>query len=255
MTDPNQAAAHRPEPQPQAQPQPGAQSEYGRERADAPPAHSRAVEDYVKHIYKMTHAGSRATTKALADRMGLGQGTVSGMVRQLAQRGLVEHQPYYGATLTDDGHTLALRMIRRHRLIELFLVRTLGLAWEEVDEDAERLEHAVSDRVVQRIDEVLGHPDVDPHGAPIPTATGRVQTQNFRLLAELAPGETAVIRRVADDSAELLQYLSRHGISLHDPIEVADAGPYGSITVRVLDQTLHLPREAAEKISVSAEPA
>lgn len=217
--------------------------------------HSRAVEDYVKQIYKLTQAGSRATTKALADRMGLGQGTVSGMIRQLAQRGLVEHQPYYGATLTDEGHRLAMRMLRRHRLIELFLVRTLGLAWEEVDEDAERLEHAVSERLVQRIDEVLGHPDVDPHGAPIPTATGRIHTQNFRLLAELRPGETAIIRRVPDDSAELLQYLSKHGVGLNDPIEVTDAGPYGAVTARVGQQTLHLPREAAEKISVSADPA
>jgi DtxR family Mn-dependent transcriptional regulator len=217
--------------------------------------HSRAVEDYVKQIYKLTQAGDKATTKALADRMGLGQGTVSGMIRQLAQRGLVEHQPYYGARLTEQGHQLAMRMIRRHRLIELFLVRTLGLAWEEVDHDAERLEHAVSDRVVQRIDEVLGHPDVDPHGAPIPSATGRIHTQNFRILAELEPGETATIRRVADDSAELLQYLSRHGIGLHDAVEVTDAGPYGAITLRIGRRTLHLPREAAEKISVSAEPA
>lgn len=216
-----------------------------------PTRHSRAVEDYVKHIYKLSQIGNKATTKALAQRMGLGQGTVSGMIKQLAQRGLVEHEPYYGVKLTDAGRTLAMRMIRRHRLLELFLVRTLGAGWDEVDEDAERLEHAVSDRLVDRIDAYLGHPEVDPHGAPIPTAEGRLEPQNFQRLSELEVGHRGIIRRVADSDPQFLQYLHEQGLNLGQPVEVIATGPFGAMQVRAGRQSTHLPREAADSIFVS----
>ena len=219
----------------------------------APPSHSRAVEDYVKHIFKLTNQGERATTKALSERMALGQGTVSGMLKQLAERGLVEHQPYYGVTLTEHGRALAMRMIRRHRLIELFLVKTLELPWHEVDEDAERLEHAVSDQLIERIDAAMGYPEVDPHGSPIPTREGRMNPQDFHPLIDLDPGQEGIIRRVSDSDPRFLEFLHDQDIKLNDPVHVVSRGPFGSIKVRVNEQQTQLPREAAERIAVSIE--
>lgn len=218
-----------------------------------PPIHSRAVEDYVKQIYKLVSERQRATTKKLAERMELGQGTVSGMLKQLAARGLVAHRPYRGVELTDDGHQLAMRMIRRHRLMELFLVRTLGYAWHEVDDDAERLEHAVSDRMIDRIDRLLGHPDVDPHGAPIPTAGGTVADQDFRALAELSPGQAGLIRRVVDSDPHFLEFLHEQGLQLNERVEVISAGPFGSLRIRTGEAETSLPREATERIAVESE--
>jgi DtxR family Mn-dependent transcriptional regulator len=213
--------------------------------------HSRAVEDYVKQIYKLTEAGDRATTKALAERMALGQGTVSGMIKQLASRGLVHHEPYYGAQLTESGRELAMKMLRKHRLIELFLVKTLGFGWHEVDDDAERLEHAVSDKLIERIDEHLGKPDVDPHGAPIPDSSGKIKGQDFRPLSDLQPGESGTVRRVADSESELLEFLREQGVALNGEVKVTRTGPFGSMQIEVGNKQMQLPREAAERIAVS----
>lgn len=218
-----------------------------------PPAkqHSVAVEDYIKQIWKLLRAGRRATTMALAERLGLGRGTVSGMLKQLASRGLVEHEPYRGVQLTPRGNELALRIVRRHRLIELFLVHTLGLGWDEVDREAERLEHAFSDELVEHIDRYLGHPDTDPHGAPIPSAAGRVEHQNFRPLADLAPGETGRIRRVSDSDPQFLKYLRRLGIKLDVELQVIDIDPFGTLHLRIGSKKTHLAREATQRIHVS----
>ncbi len=213
--------------------------------------HSRAVEDYVKQIYKLTRDGERASTKALAQRMGLEQGTVSGMVKQLAQRGLVEHERYYGVTLTAAGESLAVGMLRKHRLIELFLVKVLGFEWDQVDADAERLEHAVSDRLIERIDAVLGHPQVDPHGAPIPDASGKISDIATTRLSELAAGQAGRVRRVSDRDPELLQYLAERAIQLDTVLRVSSRGPFGSMVVCAGDREANLPREAAESIEVT----
>jgi DtxR family Mn-dependent transcriptional regulator len=216
--------------------------------------HSVAVEDYIKHIWKLQSAGRRATTKAIADRLDLGRGTVTGMLQQLASRDLVEYEPYYGVRLTAAGEQLALRQIRRHRLIELFLVQTLGLGWEQVHRDAERLEHAVSDELIEQIDTYLGHPVVDPHGAPIPSATGSVVRQDFQPLSELEAGEAGVVRRVSDREPEFLTYLKDIGLELNHRIEVIGVDPFGTMHVRLpRGSDAHLAREAAERIFVSAE--
>ncbi len=213
--------------------------------------HSRAVEDYVKHIYKLTQRGERATTKALASRMGLEQGTVSGMLRQLASRGLVDHEPYYGVTLTEEGKELAMRQIRRHRLIELFLVELLGFEWDEVDADAERLEHAVSDRLIERIDAVLNHPRVDPHGAPIPSASGAIDNPQYPSLVELGPGQGGVVRRVSDSEPTFLQHLRECEIGLDTELRVVAIEPFGAVRVRIGEREVQLPREAAQRIEVA----
>jgi len=182
--------------------------------------------------------------------MGLGRGTVSGMLKQLAARGLVDHEPYYGVRLTPAGRELAMRVLRRHRLIELFLIKTLDLGWDEVDDHAEQLEHAVSDRLIERIDAKLGHPSIDPHGSPIPTATGEIKSQDFQPLASLEPGQSGVIRRVADSNAAFLQFLQENRIKLGGKLTLVDHGPFGSVMVRVGRRELNLPREAAESIAL-----
>lgn len=213
--------------------------------------HSRAVEDYIKTIYKLDLAGEKPTTKAIAGKLGLGRGTVSGMLSHLADRGLVERRPYYGVHLTHAGNTLAARMVRRHRLLELFLVRMLGLGWDEVDEDAERLEHAVSDRLIERIDELLGRPDIDPHGAPIPDAEGQIAQQEFAALHTIEPNTTCQVRRVPDGDAKLLQHLAEQGLILNAEVSVVESGPFGVVQLTVGSRNVHLAREIAAQIRVA----
>ncbi len=133
---------------------------------------TRAVEDYLKAIYKLQQDGSRATTNALAERLGVRAASVTSMLQQLSEQGLVDYVPYQGAYLTAAGLVLSLRVIRRHRLIELYLSQELGVPWDSVHEEAERLEHAISPYLEECIDEKLGHPRFDPHGAPIPPMPG-----------------------------------------------------------------------------------
>jgi DtxR family Mn-dependent transcriptional regulator len=214
-------------------------------------SHTPAVEDYIKHIWKLVTTDRRATTKAIAERMELGRGTVTEMLQHLATRGLVQYEPYRGVELTEAGTRLALRIVRRHRLIELFLVRTLGLGWEEVHRDAEKLEHVVSDELIERMDAFLGHPDVDPHGAPIPSAAGEVAKQDFSELAGLAAGESGVVRRVSDHEPQFLKYLDEAGITLDAAVHVTEVGPYGAMKLRVGGRETHLAREGAQRIFVS----
>ena len=221
---------------------------------DAPPRpqHSAAVEDYIKHIWKLQTAGDRATTKAIAERLSLGRGTVTGMLQQLAARGLVQYEPYYGVRLTAAGEQLALRQIRRHRLIELFLVQTLGLGWEQVHRDAEQLEHAVSDDLIEQIDRYLGHPHVDPHGAPIPTAQGTVAQQDLRPLCDVEPGSHVRLRRVSDREPGFLRYLNDAGIELNSELTVKRVDPFGLMTVGASGgRESHLPHEATQRMFVS----
>src|SRR6476620_186470 len=146
---------------------------------------TRAVEDYLKAIYKLQRDGSPATTNAIAESLGVRAASVTAMVQQLSRTGMADYTPYRGAALTDKGITEALHVIRRHRLIELYLNRHLEVPWDRVHDEAERLEHAISPYLEERIDASLGHPDFDPHGAPIPTSTGSVTEQDLITLDDL----------------------------------------------------------------------
>jgi DtxR family Mn-dependent transcriptional regulator len=212
--------------------------------------HSAAVEDYIKQIWKLQRKGRRATTKAIAERLSLGRGTVSGMIKQLAERGLIEHAPYHGVHLSKAGEKLALNIVRRHRLIELFLVRTLDLGWDQVHLDAERIEHAVSDTLIEKIDEFLGRPETDPHGAPIPSASGQIEPQNFRRLDDLRPGQIGRVRRVADSDPEFLKHLDRLSVGLGCELKVVEIDPFGSMHLELEGKPIHLAREATERIHV-----
>jgi len=152
---------------------------------------STSIEDYIKAIFALEAEGRPATTKKIAQRLGVKMASVTGMIKHLAAEGYVRHTPYRGALMTDKGRTVAIEMVRRHRLIELFLAQTLGLSWDEVDADAEVLEHAVSDRLIERIYDFLGRPEFAPHGSPIPGRDGSFPDQNAGHGAGTSPVQRA----------------------------------------------------------------
>lgn len=196
---------------------------------------SSSIEDYVKVIYSFTEWQDKPITSTqLAQRLGVANSSVSEMVRKLKDQGLVDHQPYSAITLTADGVRLALSMVRRHRLIETFLVRELGYRWDEVHDEAELLEHAVSDTFIERMAAKLGNPVRDPHGDPIPAADGSVEMPAAHRMSELDDGHTGLITRISDDNPELLRYLSAEKIALDADVEVLGRKPFGgALVVRI----------------------
>jgi DtxR family Mn-dependent transcriptional regulator len=167
------------------------------------------VEDYLKTIYELERAsGAAAATNALAERLGVAPASVTGMVRRLADQGLLDYERYRGMRLTADGRAVALRTIRRHRVIETFLARALDMPWDSVHEEAERLEHAASDALVDRMAQWLGDPTADPHGAPIPSRDGIINETLLPSIADLEPGASARVVRVSDRNGDLLRYLA-----------------------------------------------
>jgi DtxR family Mn-dependent transcriptional regulator len=210
-----------------------------------------AIEDYVKVIYGYTEwQPQRITTTVLAARLGLANSTVTEMVKKLVAQGLVSHEPYGAIELTEAGTTLALRMVRRHRLIETWLVTSLGYRWDEVHDEAEVLEHAMSDRLLDALDAQLGHPSRDPHGDPIPAADGSVTAPDARLLAELAPGTAAAVARISDRDPALLRHLDAEGIRVDTVIELVQLDPEGAV-VTVAGSRCELALEACHSIWVA----
>jgi DtxR family Mn-dependent transcriptional regulator len=212
---------------------------------------SPAVEDYLKAIYQLSRGGEAASTSAIAERLGVAAGSVTGMLKRLADQGLVEHTRYYGALLTDRGREHAVRTIRRHRVLELFLVQILGFTWDRVHEEAERLEHVASEEMIDRMAHVLGEPAEDPHGAPIPVAGEKFTETNFPSLTDLETGRLAVLRRVPDEDPAALRYLARMNLVPGVEVEVLERAPFnGPITVRIGDDRHVLGRELSDTIRV-----
>lgn len=176
----------------------------------------------------------RVPTSVLAETLGITAPSTTEMAKKLARANLIEHEPYRGVRLTAAGQRVALEIIRNHRLLELFLVQTLGYSWDEVHEEAERLEHAISERLAQRIAEYLGHPAVDPHGDPIPSPEGDVHQRELTPLSEWPQGETGQVSRLRDQSPEMLRYLAGKGLTIGSIVEVVDIDPFdGPITLNV----------------------
>ena len=214
---------------------------------------SLTIENYVKAIYQILARQDEkaATTGELAEVLGVSPGTVTSMLKTLSESGLARYVPYEGARLTDTGRSLALRVLRRHRLIELFLVRTLNLTWDEVHEEAENMEHAVSDLLVDRIDAFLGYPASDPHGDPIPKADGTMADSANRRLSELAVDEPFRIDRVLEQSSEFLRYLTDTGLGLGAEGKVVGGSrEAGVVTVRVGSKETTLSTSSAERLLV-----
>jgi DtxR family Mn-dependent transcriptional regulator len=214
---------------------------------------SLTVENYVKAIYQLAQqAGASAVaTGQIAAALGVMPGTVTSMLNTLDDSGLATYTPYEGVRLTSAGRALALRVLRRHRLIEQFLSNTLNLTWDEVHEEAENMEHAVSDWLVDRIDAYLGHPSTDPHGDPIPKADGTVAAVTDRPLAEWNAGERFYLARVTDQSPEFLRSLSQAGLEIGTAgLLVANEAAQPQVTVRLAGQNKTLSREVAGKLMV-----
>jgi len=198
---------------------------------------SEAVENYAKAIYSLQNrTGEPVATNDLADRLQVTPASASGMIKKLADHGLVEHVPYRGVQLTHDGEQVALEVLRHHRLLELYLVEQLGVPWDRVHEEAEALEHVISEDLEARIAAKLGNPTHDPHGDPIPDAELQIDETSTRSLADLEPGDRGRFVRVSDSDPAMLRYLSERGVSLGDAFEVLDRQPFGGpLTVRFDD--------------------
>jgi len=195
---------------------------------------SGPVEDYLKAIYEIELGAGAAATNDIAQRLAIAPASVSGMVRRLAEQGLVEYERYRGVRLTASGRRVALRTLRRHRVIETYLVRALGYEWDAVHAEAERLEHAASEELIDRMAAAIGDPAADPHGAPIPTREGAVDETRYRSLAELPVGEDARVVRVSDEDGEMLRYLAELGLRPGADVRVLGRAPYeGPISLRV----------------------
>lgn len=214
---------------------------------------SLTVENYVKKIYLIASGTAGATkqvsTGALASAMGVSPGTVTGMLKTLSEASLATYAPYEGAKLTPAGERLALAVLRRHRLLEVFLAKTLDLSWDEVHEEAENMEHAVSDRLIDRIEAFLGHPKVDPHGDPIPAADGSLAETAGAPLASLPRGSRFQVVRVVDQEPTFLRYLTECGIDLGvTGVLEENRLEAGAVVLRVRDRTVALGLEAAGKV-------
>jgi len=198
---------------------------------------SEAVENYAKAIYSLQRrTGDPVATNDLADRLQVTPASASGMVKKLADLGLAEHVPYKGVQLTAEGEQVALEVLRHHRLLELYLVEQLGVPWDRVHEEAEALEHVISEDLEARIAAKLGNPTHDPHGDPIPDAGLHIDESTTRSLADLEPGDRGRFVRVSDSDPAMLRYLSERGVALGDALEVLDRQPFGGpLTVRFGD--------------------
>lgn len=201
----------------------------------AAPAQSAAVEDYAKAIYSLTGWGREtASTNDLADRLGVTAGSVSAMIKRLDEEGLVERVPYRGVRLTAEGTRIALAVLRRHRLLELFLAEVLEVPWEDVHDEAEVLEHALSEKLAELIADKLGDPEFDPHGDPIPSREGAIAEGETISLAELEPGEHGTFVRISDSDPAMLRWLSEQGIAVGDDLTMIERQPFdGPCTVRI----------------------
>ena len=211
-----------------------------------------AIQDYVKEIYKLQAAGTRVTTSALAGRLGVSPPSATAMVKKLASLGLVEYERYRGARLTPKGEKVALEVIRHHRLLEQYLSQTLGLPIDALHDEADRLEHALSEELEAHIDRTLGYPTHDPHGDPIPGPDLKLVVSQAMPLSALEPGAKATVSRVPDGDGELLRYLSELKLTPGRRIEVREAAPFeGPLTIRVGGADHAISRELAARIAVS----
>jgi DtxR family Mn-dependent transcriptional regulator len=213
---------------------------------------STAAQDYLKEIHKLRLEGRRATTSAIAERMGVRPPSATAMVKKLAALGLADHAPYRGVELTTAGEKVALEVIRHHRLLEQYLAQALGIPLDEVHIEADRLEHVLSDELEARIDRSLGYPTHDPHGDPIPDSKLKLDRSKLRTLASLEPGDEATIRRVPSDDGELLRYLKSLALVPGRKVKLRSAAPFGGpLTVRVGKSEHAISRELATGIGVA----
>src|ERR1051325_6877418 len=207
-------------------------------RSPEPPTLTRSVEDYLKSVFHLTSQGGFATTSDIAAMLAVAPPSVSGMMKRLSETGLIEHVPYRGVELTPQGRRAALQMIRRHRILESYLTSRLGFDWGDVHVEAERIEHAVSDKLIERMADALGEPRYDPHGAPIPTAAGEIEEAEHVTLAEIDVDRPVLPQEVGDEHPDRLKYLAEQGLTPGVRLTVIERQPFnGPTIVRLADGT------------------
>ena len=213
---------------------------------------SESAQDYLKAIWKLERTGDMSTS-ALAESLGVTPASATAMLKKLATLGLVVHEPYHGATLTPAGERMALEVVRHHRLLELYLMEALGLTWDQVHQEAERLEHHLSDELEAAIDQALGYPTRDPHGDPIPSPELLLARDELVCLSDLEAGSMTVVRRVPDGDPELLRYLASLGLVPAEAVTVVEQAPFdGPVTVEVRGSRHAIGRSLAAQIEVGA---
>ncbi len=213
---------------------------------------TQAVEDYLKAAYEIEREQGKVTTMALAERLGVTPASATGMIKKLANIRLVTHEPYQGVRLTRAGRKIALEVIRHHRLVELYLNEALGVPWDQVHAEAERWEHVLSEELEERIDNLLGHPTTDPHGAPIPSREGTLAHPARVRLTELRPGQSACIAEVSDHDPALLRYLGSLGLYPQVQVTILAIAPFnGPLTIRVGEAAHTISPEAARYVYVT----
>ncbi len=216
-----------------------------------PPSLTGQAEDYLKAIYELEQRSGSAGTNDIAARLGIAAASVTGMIQRLSRLGLVRAEPYRGARLTHTGRGAALQLIRRHRIIESYLVERLGFGWENVHEEAERLEHAASDELIARMADSIGNPTEDPHGAPIPSADGEVDETPLKSISDLAEGRSATVVRMSDRDPEFLRYLDAMGVRPGARLRVEAREPFGGpITIEVEGERHAVGVAAAERVYI-----
>jgi DtxR family transcriptional regulator, Mn-dependent transcriptional regulator len=212
------------------------------------------VEDYLKAIWMLQQQESPVSTSRIAERLGLTAAAVTAMIKRLAEQGLLRHEPYYGVRLTAQGELAALRIIRRHRVLELFLAEKLGYEWDRVHDEAERLEHAASDELIERLARLMGEPERDPHGNAIPTAQGEVDTSRYPALGDLEPGHPRRVLEVEVEEPEQLRYLGSLDLYPGAEVEVVRKSPFeGPVSLQVNGSPQVISHSLAQRIRVRAD--
>lgn len=212
---------------------------------------SEQIENYLKNIYKIQSNEGKVTTSSLSEKLQISPASVSEMIKKLAEEGTLTHTPYKGVELTEEGKLLALRIIRKHRLWEMFLVDVLHFSWDEIDDEAERFEHIMSDKMEEKIDHVLGHPMIDPHGDPIPTKNGEIQCAMSYPLNEAKEGSKVKVLRVSDADSEMLQYISSIGVTLNKKLTIKQKMNFdGSLALKINNKEVNISSTIAENIFV-----
>lgn len=213
---------------------------------------TQSMENYLKAIFEIAEHAERASTTSIAQRMSIAPASVTAMVKKLADLKLVTHEPYQGVQLTRFGEMAAVEVVRHHRLIEKYLAEALGVPWDQVHDEAEKLEHVISEDLEDRIASALGDPATDPHGAPIPTRDGTIARIEARRLSEVGANERVVVLEVDDRDSALLRYLGERGLYPGTDVHIIHVEPYGgSLTLRVGDGEFSIGREAAAEIRVT----
>lgn len=213
---------------------------------------TQAVQDYLKVIFKLASSGN-VSTNAIAERLQISQASVTGMIKKLSDLRLTTYKPYYGVELTKTGRKIALEIIRHHRLLELYLAEALGYSWDQVHDEAEKLEHVISEEFEDKMAKILGNPTADPHGAPIPSKDGEMEERTLVPLTAAEAGQKVLVKQVSDSDPEMLRYLGEIGIYPEVKLHVLEKAPFGGpLLVQVGEDKYHLGGTVTDNIMVTA---